>query len=287
MSNRVFSTGAFVITFALASIVSAPGHAADYSIPSTSPAYAASADPVEFGSGWYIRGDLGGTQSQHIGVSNVPSFDTTNPAVNPQAPGLLSGQSKRLSYDAGLGAGYQFNRWFRADLTANFLEPSKSTATANYNSCYNNVAGNSGLEQCYTNLNSSIHEYAALANGYVDLGHWSIFTPYVGAGAGLSFGHFSTASVWSQANQTPFTRTFQCITTSAVTCSINWDRTSASTYYNLAWALMAGVSIDVYDHTKLDIGYRYLNLGSITSDSGKINLNDQEVRFGLRYMIDN
>ena len=46
---------------------------------------------------------------------------------------------------------------------------------------------------------------------------------------------------------------------------------------------MGGIAIDVYDHTKLDIGYRYLHLGDVLG----ANLSTQEVRAGLRYMIDN
>jgi opacity protein-like surface antigen len=48
---------------------------------------------------------------------------------------------------------------------------------------------------------------------------------------------------------------------------------------------MAGFSVDVFDHTKLDIGYRYLNQGSVPGGTGV--LSSQEVRAGLRYMVDN
>ena len=65
----------------------------------------------------------------------------------------------------------------------------------------------------------------------------------------------------------------------------NYDRRASGTYYNFAWALMAGAAYDIYDHTKLEIGYRYLNLGRISGVS--TTLNSQEVRAGIRYMIDN
>ncbi len=46
---------------------------------------------------------------------------------------------------------------------------------------------------------------------------------------------------------------------------------------------MAGLSFDVFPHTKLDIGYRYLNLGTVQN----VRLDAHEARAGLRYMIDN
>jgi opacity protein-like surface antigen len=37
--------------------------------------------------------------------------------------------------------------------------------------------------------------------------------------------------------------------------------------WNFAWALMAGLSFDVTQNLKLDLGYRYLDLGKVTSGS--------------------
>jgi opacity protein-like surface antigen len=63
------------------------------------------------------------------------------------------------------------------------------------------------------------------------------------------------------------------------------------TDYRFAWAAMAGVSYAVAPHTLLDIGYRYLDLGHTTvslfpSAAVTRNLSTQQVRFGVRYMID-
>ena len=54
---------------------------------------------------------------------------------------------------------------------------------------------------------------------------------------------------------------------------------------------MAGVAYAVAPHTLLDIGYRYLDLGRTTvslSPSATVtrDLSAQQVRFGVRYMID-
>ena len=63
------------------------------------------------------------------------------------------------------------------------------------------------------------------------------------------------------------------------------------TDYGFAWAAMAGVSYAVGSHALLDIGYRYLDLGHTTvslfpSATVTRDLSTQEVRIGVRYMID-
>lgn len=61
----------------------------------------------------------------------------------------------------------------------------------------------------------------------------------------------------------------------------------------LAWALMAGVAVDVGSSFALDLGYRYLNIGDASSIPDVLgnsvrfkDLNLHEFRVGLRYMID-
>jgi opacity protein-like surface antigen len=292
MSNRILFSGAFAAGLALTALAPGAAHGADLGTPY----YGSPDDKVEFGSGWYIRGDLGGTQQQKIGVSDVPSFNTESTLVNPLAPSLLLNGSKSLGYDASLGAGYRFNQWFRADLIADFHQPLVTTANGANVSCiegYQGV-GTSPFTQenpvngtCSPTNRASINSYDVLANVYVDLGTWYNVTPYVGAGAGLSFGHYATSSVWTMANGVAYSQPFTDAINTALTYQNNWNRNTSGQYYNLAWALMAGVAIDIYDHTKLDIGYRYLNLGTINTGSASLNLNSQEIRVGLRYMIDN
>jgi opacity protein-like surface antigen len=62
--------------------------------------------------------------------------------------------------------------------------------------------------------------------------------------------------------------------------------------YQFAWAVMAGVSIAMTDHALLDVGYRFLDLGtvtglsSVTGTSVTQRVRANEVRAGVRYMID-
>jgi opacity protein-like surface antigen len=71
----------------------------------------------------------------------------------------------------------------------------------------------------------------------------------------------------------------------------NWDFSRSVSKWNFAFALMAGISYDISTNLKLDLGYRYVNFGSMSfkSLSGSLfdkGLTSQEVRLGLRYLVD-
>ncbi|MGH6856886.1 MAG: outer membrane protein, partial [Methylocella sp.] len=72
----------------------------------------------------------------------------------------------------------------------------------------------------------------------------------------------------------------------------DFDHSQSSMRYDFAWALMAGVAIAMTDRAQLDIGYRYLDLGSVPVLSGVAGtsvtqrVRASEVRAGVRYMID-
>ena len=254
---------------------------------------------VLFGSGWYIRGDLGATSVPQVSTSSqaVPTVNTNSLFVD-NAPGIDLTSSHRVGYTASLGAGYAFTHWFRTDAIFDFHQPQQSTLQGSPFHCQSGyglipsstdasgatVAARSypTYGTCTGNYRASLTSFDALVNGYVDLGTWHSITPYIGAGIGLSFGHYQTSSTYQQAD----TSSYNIHVTEPVsntTYHLFFDRSSSGEYYNFAFAAMAGVSIDVFDHTKLDLGYRYLNLGNILGS----NLSTQEVRAGLRYMVDN
>lgn len=210
---------------------------------------------VEFGTGWYVRGDLG--------AAFLPDVSSFVPP-NTYAPVLATSNDRRVRFTGALGGGYSFNRYFRADITGEYIQPYQSLSAAAPISCSGGIGGPS--DQCSATMQGFVHSYSVLANGYIDLGTWSIITPYVGAGVGVGFGHYS-----SNVN-------YQDYSTNIQTPIAN-----NGNFANFAFALMAGASFDVFPHTKLDIGYRYVNLGHTQN----AHLDAHEARAGLRYMIDN
>src|SRR3712207_9032541 len=90
----------------LAVAASTTAHAADL-LPPPPPMAAAH---VEVGGGWYLRGDIGMTNQ----AVDKLSFGNTDPDF----------QTIHLDFDSsplfGIGAGYQFNNWIRADVTGEY-----------------------------------------------------------------------------------------------------------------------------------------------------------------------
>lgn len=153
----------------------------------------------------------------------------------------------------GLGAGYK-SAWLRTDLTLDYAFKS-------------NFRGNTpGFTPDYT---MKVEVFTALANAYLDLGSWYGFTPYVGAGVGGAYvmtSNFASASL-------PATST-------------DGNR------WNLAWAGMAGISYCFTPNLLFDIGYRYLDVGRVTSGVDSLgnqlsikDLSSHEVRAGLRWQL--
>jgi opacity protein-like surface antigen len=247
--------------------------------------------PVELGSGWYIRGDLG------VAAENALKFGSSPNLILPKNPN---------GWSAGVGGGYKFNNWFRADVTLDYRSAAKRDGYAGSIACQigatpitaiNPLTGTStvvGSNPVYTQCNDTAHSRLnrthVLANAYVDLGTWSGITPYVGAGVGANVIFNKSQSNWFMNNQNPYN-----VTWTDPFSNIGYqgylDRAVSSTAVRLAWALMAGFAIDLTPHVKLDVGYRYLGLGSYASIDSYGNpvtkqMRAQEVRAGIRYTID-
>ena len=113
------------------------GLAADYDPPIVVD-QAAEYVPVEVGSGWYLRGDVG----YNFSDSAVPSF-------------LRSARKRATRHIAGsIGVGYHFTDYVRAELNFGFLSqrPASMPRTASTRSAFEN------------------NVWSGMANGYVDLG---------------------------------------------------------------------------------------------------------------------
>lgn len=106
-----------------------------------------------------------------------------------------------------------------------------------------------------------VSSQTVLANAYLDLGPLGPLSPYIGAGVGV-------ARVQSAVGTAGFT---------------------GATRWNVAFAAMAGVTIDLTPQMKLDVGYRYIQMGSARIDdlagSYRVPATSHEIRIGLRYMF--
>lgn len=208
--------------------------------------------PVEFGTGWYLRGD-------------AAFADDSTPDLSPDAGQFLS-NVRQATVNLDLGFGYKFNSWLRSDATVDWWKPNIASGIGTAQAC--------GADTCTPNYNSNLQSWDLLGNLYADIGTWYGITPYIGGGAGLSLTHASSSVDWTPSAGAPYTTSL------------------SSTRYQFAWAAMAGFSYAITPNILLDLGYRYIDLGTVSSlpgPSGTVvtkTMDAHELRLGVRYMID-
>jgi opacity protein-like surface antigen len=257
----------FLLAAGAASLFSSAALAAD--MPSIAPAPQYYAPPQQDFGGWYLRGDVGMTNSN--AKLHVNSYDTLPAGSSLQQLG--HGFSGGTSY--GVGVGYQFNSWFRADVTGEYRSKVAFTGT---DFLMFNPGG--GLADAYTGGYSS---WVGLVNAYVDLGTWWCLTPFVGAGVG--FANVKTTGFTDVATFPAF---------DGRTSSFFADGASKT---NLAWAAHAGVSYKVTNNFTVELAYRYLDMGTAVQGQGQFfdgtrigqssfqfrDLTSQDVKLGVRW----
>ncbi len=232
--------------------------------------------PPSVAGGWYLRGDIGGSWGHSRGADyEVPSLETSCGGTCPIMGGKnhTGGGDLKGSFLIGGGVGYQVTDYFRTDLTLDYMTRARFDGNGVDGTC--NSDPENEYVACSSSYGAKMSALSLLANAYVDLGNFSGFTPYVGAGIG------GTRVKWSNVVQnTDPSATFQDGTT--YDGASNWRFT---------YALMAGVSVDLAQNLKLDAGYRYrhVNGGKMFSGNQYIGdgydkgLNIHDVRVGLRY----
>jgi opacity protein-like surface antigen len=188
-----------------------------------------------------------------IGYRFNNDFDRARNLDNP--PALHNPDLDNKTWVFGGGVGYKLE-WFRADLTFDVSTKAKFEA-------------NSIIRD--NDFRAKIDTVTGLVNAYGDLGTWWGFTPYVGAGVGF-------ARLKAEGFRIP---------------SQHAGEARSDENWNLAWALMAGVSYSISPNFLIDAGYRHISMGDAWSsadhDRNRLtvkNLSSDEVRIGFRYVID-
>jgi opacity protein-like surface antigen len=233
--------------------------------------------------GLYLRGDIGGGA---LGYNDIELRQGTSVlAAGTGGITLLTKDKSKDDYQffVGAGIGYQFNSFLRFDATIERRNGSITGGDAwTLNSTVAPPSGLSGINRYRGNITS----YVGLVNAYVDLGTWICLTPYIGAGIGFAnnrIGGFTDNGL-NRATGAGFDNV-----------AFGYGKSASKT--NFAWALMAGVGYDVTSKLKLDIGYRYLNMGDApemamwgaagaTGDYVKFKrLDSHDIKIGMRWML--
>jgi len=254
-----------VLAAGAVSLLSGTAFAADMPMP---PPYAP--PPVEFG-GWYLRGDIGFSNQSVKHLSNALEANLTS-------------QSQHGDFNTagifGLGAGYQFNNWLRADVTGEY----RGRSSFHGYEVNTFPTGGGATGSGFNSYNATKSEWLVLANAYVDLGTWWCITPFVGAGVG--------GARVSIANYTDVGQTTNGGPSSAFADS--------AAKWNFAWAIHAGLAYKISPSLTMELAYRYVDMGSgVTGDviaydgTNAIynpttfkHITSQDLKLGVRWAID-
>jgi opacity protein-like surface antigen len=222
--------------------------------------------PPDFG-GWYLRGDVGvgatqvtgwRTTLQPVGIDNF-GFQQPAPTVLP----VFGTLGDTTFVDAGVG--YQFNNWLRADVTGEYRNSASYRAAVGWA----NQFGQAGGDVYSGNFRTALF----LANGYVDLGTWYGISPFVGASVGF-------ANHWLD--------TF-------IDHGFGYAQDTSKT--NFAWAVTGGLGYAVTPNLRLELSYRYLDMGSFKTNAiqcqfapcwheqHSFHVASNDVRLGFRYIL--
>lgn len=200
----------------------------------------------EFGSNWYLRGDVGYVwhDTPSLSVAGITEQDVA------WGPYRLGGVSQDESWSIGGGFGVKATEWLRFDFTADYRGKA-------------DFSGNS----FGTTFSGSADSWVLLANAYLDLGTWSGITPYVGAGIG------GAGVTPSGVNDGIVTADFD------TEWALAWGlMAGASIALSPNWAIDVGyryLSIDDMDFRDGADNQLYVR-----------DQSSQEVRIGARYLID-
>jgi opacity protein-like surface antigen len=269
------------IALSLAALAPFAAHAADYD-PPIFVEEAAEYVPVEIGSGWYLRGDVG-----YVFDSSIDGVDYTfiDPVSLLAEPASFTSSSIDTDFAWGGGFGYRLTDYFRADATVDGFRVDLDGTTASDETC-------TGLPNddttCRSENSSEVSAVSVMANGYVDLGTYVGITPYVGAGAGMSY------VSWSDLNDTTY-----CVDGGGDVCvsdaAVDSTGHGGTDGWRFTYALMAGVAYDISKNFKLDLGYKYRSIDGgdmfgwdspqTFGDGSHGNIETHEVRMGLRYEL--
>ncbi|VAV91463.1 hypothetical protein MNBD_ALPHA08-906 [hydrothermal vent metagenome] len=121
----------------------------------------------------------------------------------------------------------------------------------------------SSLTEAFNGLDADLSTYTGFVNAYWDITNYNGFTPYLGGGIGIAYNRLTSVSLPVGSS----------------------DASRADLAYNLT----AGISYDLTRNFKVDLAYRYVDLGfARSSGATPITVDDlsaHEIKLGVRYQF--
>jgi opacity protein-like surface antigen len=219
----------------------------------------------------YVRGDVG------YSVSSNPSAEINSPLYTEVDTDDVSMDGGFMG-EIGIGCG-SGSRGFRADLTLGYRGERDIDGFK---------TDRPGFHYPGT-FSTKVSSLTAMANVYYDLGKFRSLVPYIGVGIGVARHKMSDVS-FALSNDGSLPGPIGPAPSNDL---------SGSTKTNFAWSLMAGAAYQISHRAVLDFGYRYIDMGDVSSRRGnicttscgagsqdKLEVNDMsahEFKIGLRY----
>jgi opacity protein-like surface antigen len=161
-----------IVAFASAALAfGAEAKAADLYTPEPAP-QVVEQPVVAAANGWYLRGDV---SYDIMDMKGAHYYQGSNALVNDFDSAKLNNTA-----NLGLGIGYQVNDYFRVDKTFDYMFSTKFRGSTS------GVCGTTGA-RCTSRDVSNFSAYSLMANAYIDIYKWGMFTPYVGFGLGGTY----------------------------------------------------------------------------------------------------
>ena len=208
--------------------------------------------------GWYLRGDIGmAVSNSSPSMANLPDPLAGNPFWGVGATQAFNNTTISSSQTFDIGVGYRFNSWLRGDVTLEYRDGGHFQSLYAINSP---TVGAGNITQLTDAYRANVASFIGMANVYADLGTWYGLTPFVGAGLGIAHNTLYGLTDSGQATTQIGAAAPYTYTTSPTAGYFN-----DASHFSVAYALMTGVDFNVTNNLKLELGYRYLNYGKITS----------------------
>ncbi len=259
--TTTLKTGLAAAVLAVAAIAT-PAVAADLGRGSVkdgyapAPSYAPSAPSIA--GPCYFRSDIG----YSWGRNDASALYVGN-AADPVVRGEDLGNTHLIEGGLGCGMG---SRGFRAEMVLGMRGDRK------FNGDVDIVVGPGPVDPP---IHTHLKTYTMMFNAYHDIGKFGGFVPYVGAGLGWAYHKMDDVIISDPGSPNP---------------QFGEDKLS------FAWSLMAGVGYQLSDRAVLDLGYRYMDMGSARSSHNdttnswnpRLEIDDiraHEFKVGIRYHL--
>ncbi len=195
----------------------------------------------------YAEGKSGFYVGGHIGVAGVENTDTDvyssykiNGSTYDTSSSLPFGNKRKTGLAGGISGGYDFSERYGTPVRLELNYTARSEAKSNKDREFNPGSAN------VMNLEQKTDMQTLMLNMWADLPTGTAFKPYVGGGIGVAFVDYNVNNTNNYYDGT----------------KENFYSGSKSTT-NFAWSLGAGVAYDVNPSFTLDLGYRYVNAGTV------------------------